>query len=152
MSSLVHADKRFAQLTVDELYAILRLRSEVFVVEQQCAYQELDGRDREPGTRHLWLSDPSAGSDDTIAAYLRVLVDSDAARIGRVVTDPRWRGQGLAAELMATVVATTVGPLVLDAQAHLEAWYSRFGFVAVGDRFVEDAIPHLPMRLERDTP
>ncbi|HYN92439.1 MAG TPA: GNAT family N-acetyltransferase, partial [Pilimelia sp.] len=79
----------FAELGAATLYALLRLRVDVFVVEQQCPYPELDGRDTEPGTRHLWLDGPGAAP----AAYLRLLADpGGVARIGRVAVAAAARG------------------------------------------------------------
>ena len=135
---MIH-DKAFAELTTKELYDILRLRSEVFVVEQECAYLDPDGRDDEPGTRHVWVGTP-------VDAYLRVLDDGAARRIGRVVTRPSARSVGLAAQLMKHVLAHVASPWTLDAQSYLTAWYARFGFVQSGPEFVEDGIPHTPMR------
>src|SRR4051812_10967700 len=85
----------FRDLDTTTLYAILKLRSDVFVVEQKCVYADLDGRDTEPGTRHVWLS-----RGDDMRAYLRILDDGDAERIGRVVTAAHARGEGLARRLM----------------------------------------------------
>lgn len=149
MSQLVVVDKTFAELDTGELYAILQLRCDVFVVEQACPYHELDGRDTEASTRHVWFEDRADAPDHPIAAYLRVLGDATATRIGRVVTDPAWRGSGLARRLVEHVLATTTGPVVLDAQSHLGDFYASFGFVAAGAVFIEDDIPHLPMRLDR---
>lgn len=133
-----------AELDVATVYALLRLRVDVFVVEQRCAYAELDGRDLDPGTLHLWLS----GDDGDVAAYVRVLGDADgSARIGRVCTAVAHRGAGLAERLVRAALDQVGGrPVVLDAQAHLEGWYARLGFVRSGDPFVEDGIPHVPMR------
>ena len=126
------------------LYEILRLRVDVFVVEQECPYPELDGRDLEPTARLLWSTD----DDARILATLRVLHDGDDRRIGRVATASSARGRGLAADLMRSAVVECDGRLVrLDAQAHLSGWYARFGFVVDGDEFLEDGIPHLPMTL-----
>ncbi len=132
-----------AELDPATLYKILRLRVDVFVVEQQCAYPELDGRDLEPAARQLWIED--AGE---VAATLRVLRDPDGtARIGRVATAATARGAGLAAELMHHALELIGdGAAVLDAQEHLEAWYGRFGFERSGPSYVEDGIPHVPMR------
>lgn len=138
-------DRRFAELDVATFHDLVRLRVDVFVVEQSCPYPELDGRDAEPATRHVWLAD-----DVGPTAYLRLLDDGAARRIGRVVTRPDVRGGGLAGLLVEHVLTTSTGPWVLDAQAHLAAWYGSHGFVADGARFVEDGIPHLPMR--RDEP
>lgn len=126
------------------LYEILRLRVDVFVVEQECPYPELDGRDLEPTARLLWSTD----DDARVLATLRVLHDGDDRRIGRVATASSARGRGLAADLMRSAVDECDGRLVrLDAQAHLSGWYARFGFVVDGDEFLEDGIPHLPMTL-----
>lgn len=130
------------QLTLVELYAVLTLRATVFVVEQECPYLDPDGRDVEPGTTHLWLAD-----DDDIAAYLRVLTEPDSTRIGRVVTDPVHRGQRLAARLLDEALTLATRPVVLDAQSHLVGLYVRHGFVVDGPEYLEDGIPHTPMRL-----
>ncbi len=132
----------FADLAAPELYALLRLRVDVFVVEQQCPYPELDGRDTEPGTEHLWFE-----RDGEVLAVLRVLDDGPSRAIGRVATAAGARGAGLAARLVEEVLATYgAGPLHLGAQAHLESWYERFGFRRSGEGYVEDGIPHVPMR------
>jgi ElaA protein len=135
---------RFNELDAPTLYALLRLRVDVFVVEQACPYPELDGRDTEPQTQHLWVQD--AG---TVVAYLRVLEDPAASRIGRVCVALEARGQGVAERLMQEALVRTTGPVVLDAQSHLANWYARLGFLVDGARFVEDGIPHVPMRLDR---
>jgi len=109
------------------------------VVEQACPYLDPDGRDLDAGTLHLWT--------DAFGAYLRLLDAGDEARIGRVVTAPEARGRGLAAALLARALELLAGrPAVLDAQAHLVGWYARHGFVPAGPGFVEDGIPHVPMR------
>jgi len=136
---------RFTDLDARTFHDLARLRVDVFVVEQACPYPELDGRDVEPGTLHLWI----AGEDGLPVAYLRVLDDAGTTRIGRVVTRVDCRHGGLAALLMAEALRLTTGPVVLDAQAHLQGWYERFGFVITGGRFVEDDIAHVPMRLAR---
>ncbi|MBO4210415.1 GNAT family N-acetyltransferase [Micromonospora echinofusca] len=138
----------FADLTVHTLHDLLRLRIDVFVVEQECPYPELDGRDVEPGTRHLWLE-----HDGRPVAYLRILADpGGVARIGRVVVAPVARGAGLAGRLL-TEALTLVGDrrCVLDAQSYLVDFYAGHGFVVDGEEFVEDGIPHRPMRREPGT-
>ena len=134
-----------AELDVPTLYALLRLRVDVFVVEQHCPYREIDGRDLEPGTRHLWLG-PSRAEP---LAYLRLLAEPDGAgRIGRVCTVVTARGAGLSALLMAAAL-DLIGertPCVLDAQSYLVGFYRRFGFAAGGEEYVEDGIAHVPMR------
>lgn len=131
----------FRDLDTTTLYGILKLRADVFVVEQDCVYGDLDGRDLEPGTRHLWFE-----RDGEIRAYLRVLSDHGAERIGRVVTARSARGAGLAGRLLTEALAVVGNrPSVLDAQAYLTGFYARFGFEATGPEYVEDGIPHVPM-------
>jgi ElaA protein len=131
----------FRDLEIGALYAILKLRIAVFVVEQHCAYPDLDGRDDEPGTRHLWVE-----RDGEIRAYLRILDDGDVQRIGRVVTAPDARGAGLAGRLVTEALAVIGNrPSVLDAQAQLTGFYARFGFTETGPAYLEDGIPHVPM-------
>ena len=135
---------RFAELTPFEVYALCRLRVDVFVVEQECPYPELDGRDLEPATVHLWFE--RAGE---IAATIRILDDGASRAIGRVATAAGARGQGLAARLIAEGIALCDGsPITLGAQAHLQGWYEQFGFRLSGPGYVEDGIPHVPMLLE----
>jgi len=135
---------RFADLTPFEVYALCRLRVDVFVVEQECPYPELDGRDIEPTTVHLWLE-----SEGEVAATIRVLDDGASRAIGRVATAAGFRRQGLAARLMAEGIALCDGfPVTLGAQAHLEGWYGQFGFRRSGPGYVEDGIPHVPMLRE----
>jgi ElaA protein len=131
----------FRDLDTTTLYALLKLRGDVFVVEQKCYYADLDGRDTEPGTRHVWIA-----RGDEIPAYLRILDDGDAQRIGRVVVAPAARGAGLAQRLM-TEALTVIGnrPSVLGAQAHLAGFYAAFGYEPTGPEYLEDGIPHLPM-------
>lgn len=132
----------FDDLDTRTAYDVWRLRQQVFVVEQDCAYPDLDGRDLEPATRHLLLDD-GAG----LVGYLRVLDDGEALRIGRVVLAPRSRGCGLADALMQAALAQCGDrTVVLDAQSPLQDWYASFGFVLSGPEFLEDAIAHVPMR------
>ncbi|RKN49130.1 GNAT family N-acetyltransferase [Micromonospora endolithica] len=133
----------FAELDTRTFHDLLRLRIDVFVVEQACPYPELDGRDVEPGTRHLWLA-----GDAGPLAYLRILADpGGVARIGRVVVAPAARGGGHAGRLMTAALAE-VGdrPCALEAQSHLVDFYARHGFTVTGPDYVEDGIPHTPMR------
>ncbi|MFC3505247.1 GNAT family N-acetyltransferase [Micromonospora krabiensis] len=135
----------FADLDTRTFHDLLKLRVDVFVVEQNCPYPELDGRDVEPGTRHLWLTDGGAP-----LAYLRILADpGGVARIGRVVVAPRARGGGHASRLMTEALAVVGdGPCVLEAQSYLVDFYARHGFTVSGAEYVEDGIPHTPMRRE----
>jgi predicted GNAT family N-acyltransferase/uncharacterized protein YndB with AHSA1/START domain len=151
-------------LDVATLYDVLVLRSAVFVVEQNCAYQDLDGRDLLEGTRHL------IGRQGTIAAYARILApeavpehglaargesspDLPTPRIGRVIVAPQARGQQLGRRVIERAVRSCEQhwpgqPIELGAQAHLVALYGSVGFAPVGGGFVEDGIPHQWMRRE----
>lgn len=128
-------------LTTAQLYEILALRAAVFVVEQDCPYLDLDGRDLLPDTRHLWVS-----GDEGIESYLRVLREGEHYRVGRVVTAGLARNRGLAAGLM-TAALEIVGDAdsVLDAQTYAQGFYAKFGYVPEGDEFDEDGIMHITM-------
>ena len=133
---------RFADLTPFELYGLCRLRVDVFVVEQECPYPELDGRDLEPATVHLWFE-----RDGEVLATIRVLDDGATKAIGRVSTARSARHEGLAGQLMVRGIELCGdAPITLGAQAYLEQWYERFGFRRSGPGYVEDGIPHVPMR------
>lgn len=130
------------------LYAVLKVRVDVFVLEQGSAYQELDGRDIEPGAVILW-----AEEDRQVLSTLRLLVEEDSRRIGRVATAPAGRGRGLGADLMRHAIRMSKGAkIVLDAQEHLEGWYQKFGFLRSGEPFWEDGISHVPMSLSPSSP
>lgn len=136
----------FAELDPLTLYRILQLRVSVFVVEQEAAYPEIDGRDIETGAELMWVED-----EGEVLATLRILHDAAAMRIGRVATAASARGRGLAADLMRAAIVRCGDiapgfPIDLDAKLHLEEWYGRFGFVRAGAEFAEDGIPHIPMR------
>lgn len=158
---------RPGELDAMTLYANLRLRVDVFVVEQECPYAELDGRDLEPGARWIWATD-----GDQVVATLRVLPEPPNAesavpraggtgsaipvaesavptvRIGRVATARKVRSAGVGGRLMRHALAD-IGAgvdVVLAAQSPLETWYHRFGFSRSGKEFFEDGIAHVPMR------
>ena len=139
--------KPWGELTTAELYSLLKLRTDVFFVEQRIDEEELDNRDLEPTVLHYWIAD-AAGT----AAYLRVLYDDtpehrDAHRvIGRVVTRADRRGEGLASQLMARVIEDFGGePMLLHAQEYIAPLYARHGFVAFGEVYQEAGIPHISM-------
>ena len=135
-------DRPLHDIPVERLYGILRLRAEVFVVEQAAAYLDLDGRDLEPTARQLWIE----AEDGAVVATARVLDDGHARRIGRIATDPAHRGQGLAGRLLEHFVASSSPPWRLDGQAYLVSWYEGFGFEVDGEEYADDdGIPHLPM-------
>ena len=139
--------KTWTELTTDELYAFLKLRTDVFYLEQKVDDEELDWRDAEDTTEHFWIAD-----SDGIASYLRVIVDAapqhrDARRLfGRVVTRADRRGEGLSSVLIAEVIAAFGHePMLLHSQDYIAPLYAKFGFEPFGDVFVEAGIPHLGM-------
>lgn len=135
-------EKTFDTLSPAQLYAIIALRQQVFVVEQRCVYQDADGADAQ--ARHLWAE--RAGS---IVAYLRIVpagVKFAEVSLGRIVTAPEVRGTGLGRELVRRGIAATRGvPLRIGAQAHLERFYRELGFQRASDVYDEDGIPHIEM-------
>lgn len=134
----------FADLDARTAYAVWRLRQDVFVVEQACAYPDLDGRDTEPATRHVLLED--AGDPPTLLGCARVVLEAGHAHLGRVVLAPQHRGRGLADLLLEAALAACGDRAVrLDAQTPLVGWYERHGFTAAGPEFSDDGIPHVPM-------
>lgn len=143
-----HWDK-LDDLTPRALYAMLKLRVDVFVVEQNCPYPEIDGKDYD--AFHLRILD-----GEELAASLRVLPpeqDGKPVKIGRVVVAADYRGYKLGQRLMkeAIAFAETRFPgiaMELGGQSHLQKFYGSFGFVAVSDEYLEDGIPHVDMRLE----
>jgi ElaA protein len=137
----------FAALSLPELYELLALRQRVFVVEQRCLFQDLDGRDQEAW--HLL----GRARDGALLAYARLLPPGSGAaeaRVGRVVTAPEARGTGLGWALMREALRRVArvwgpGPVRVGAQAHLERFYAGLGFVRQGAPYDEDGIPHLDM-------
>ena len=139
--------KSWGELTTDELYSIVKLRTDVFFVEQKVDEEELDNRDQEPGTRHYWISD-----DRGCAAYIRVLFNDqpehkDAQRvIGRVVVRADRRGEGLAQVLLARSLEEFGDKaMLLHAQEYVAPLYAKFGFEAFGDPYEEATITHISM-------
>ncbi len=132
--------RTFDALTNDELYALLRLRSEVFVVEQDCVFLDMDDLDQ--GALHLLGYD-----DQGLAACLRWYETDGGTKVGRVVTSPRVRGTGAGHAIMRRALER-VGDraTVVSAQAHLHDYYAAHGYVRYGDEFLEDDIPHIHMR------
>jgi len=131
------------------LYELLRRRVDVFVVEQHCAYAELDGRDLEPRTRHFWLG--GDGDPEPVLGCLRLLEEPGGRfRIGRLCTAPAARGRGLGRRLVEAAL-TEVGEAecLLDAQEHLASFYRGFGFGVVGPAYDWDGVAHVPMRRGR---
>jgi ElaA protein len=134
-----------AELDQAVLYGMLALRVEVFVVEQGCAYQELDGLDLEPSTVHFWFAPVEA--PHRVHGYLRLLANGRQMRIGRVCVARADRGAGLASKLMrAALLEVGIRPCVLSAQVHMSGWYAGFGFERAGEPYDDDGIDHVPMR------
>ena len=132
--------KHFTQLTTAELQKIYQLRVTVFVVEQQCPYQEVDAADL--SAYHIWLQE-----GEEILAYLRLLPPGTA--IGRVIAVRRRQGLGsriLAAGIQAAQDLLHADSLVLEAQTYARGLYEKAGFQAVSEEFLEDGIPHIRMR------
>lgn len=138
--------KHFNDLTTNELYELLKVREEVFVVEQTCPYQEIDGKDL--FSYHVFYKDNSG-----IQAYVRVLKpnpDSDKVSIGRVLTVKRGGGLGKKIMLEGIRVAKEkfdADKIYLDAQVYAKGFYERVGFEQISDVFLEDGIPHIKMLL-----
>lgn len=139
--------KSFDELTTTELYAILHLRNEVFVVEQQCPYQDLDYSDQKG--LHLMGTDEQG----RLLAYTRIFapgIKFEEASIGRVVTSPQARGKGAGRQLMEQSIAVLqarygVIPIRIGAQQYLQQFYASLGFAQTSDTYMEDGIPHIEM-------
>jgi len=138
--------KKFTELTGDELYAILRLRSEVFVVEQNCVFLDMDNRDHE--SYHL-----QGRAEGKLIAYVRILPPGLAYNepsIGRVVSSPSFRGKGAGIELMKNAIAETRSlfgnlDIMIGAQLYLKQFYENLGFNQCSDIYMEDEIEHIKM-------
>jgi ElaA protein len=140
--------KTFAELTPDELYAILRLRSEVFVVEQNCVFLDMDNKDQK--SHHLM-----GWRDGELLGYSRILcagISYVESSIGRVVTSPAARRLGVGRELLNKSIDTLYAlygkqPIRIGAQCYLTKFYESFGFVQKGEIYLEDGIEHIQMLL-----
>jgi ElaA protein len=128
------------------LYELLKLRVEVFVVEQAIPYPELDGRDLLAETRHFWLETPTGEVISTLRLMEEHPGGQKGFRIGRVCTKREARGSGHSTRLLQAALAE-VGdyPCRIDSQTYLVDMYARLGFVRDGEEFMQDGIPHVPM-------
>lgn len=139
--------KRFSELTRDELYEILQLRVAVFIVEQQCPYQEIDDKDKR--AYHIYLK-----QDNQIKAYLRVVdagVSFEEVSIGRVLTAERGKGFGTIIMREGIKVAKELlkaDKIKIGSQVYAQKMYEKFGFKPVSEEFLEDGIPHIQMVLD----
>ena len=144
-------DLHHSDLSVSQLYALLQLRCAVFVVEQNCSYQDIDGDDLEGENRHIlgW-------HNGTLVAYARILKSDDELQpvvIGRVIVSEALRGEKIGQQLMSKALESCTRrwpekPIYLGAQAHLQNFYGQFGFIPVTDIYEEDGIPHIGMARE----
>ncbi len=147
---LTYQLRTFSELSLNELYDILRLRQEVFIVEQNCPYLDADGKDQE--AHHVLGFDESR----ILQAYTRILAKGASyehyCSIGRVITSEQARGKRLGYPLMEASInfCQKLYPetsIKISAQAHLENFYSKLGFIPTGEKYLEDDIPHIGMTL-----
>lgn len=147
LQRLIFHQKTFQELTTDELYELLRARSEVFVVEQNCVYQDIDGDDKE--AIHLWLT-----LADKIVASARVCpagIHMKEISIGRVITTERGKGYGKQIMLHAIDAAKThfgAQQIDIEAQEYAKGFYESVGFKQSSDTFMLDRIPHIKMTMK----
>lgn len=140
-------EKTFEQLTTSDLHQIYQARLVVFVVEQACAYQDVDHHDRT--ATHLWYE-----NDGHLVAYCRLIPQAKLIKLGRVLVMPNWRGQGLGQDLVAKALSICDRkfpdlPVFAQAQTHLTDFYAQFGFKPQTESYLEDGIPHTDMLLKR---
>ena len=138
--------KSFKELASIELYEILKLRAEVFVIEQDCNYLDPDGQDY--NAYHLYDK-----KDDQIVSYARLYESKEYCHIGRVLTSKSVRREGYGIHLMNEAIkhCKLLYPnkdIVISAQEYLLKFYGDFGFVAEGERYFEDNLPHFKMRIK----
>lgn len=137
-------DELIGEVPPASLYRLLQLRSQVFVVEQDCVFLDLDGRDLDGSCRLLWIED----DDGAVLATARLIDEGDRRHIGRIVTALEARGGGHAGRLLQHALDTSDPPWAMEAQARLARWYETFGFVVSGAEYLDDGILHVPMRRE----
>ena len=148
MNTTLH-QKRFPELTVDELYELLRIRAEVFVVEQDCVHQDLDGDDQT--AIHLWLTTPTESGEEKVVAICRVCpagTHMAQISIGRVITTERGKGYGKQVMLHAIEAARkyfSAEIIDIEAQEYARGFYEGVGFRQSSDVFMLDGIPHIKM-------
>jgi len=145
--TFVHQVKSFQELSVEEFHDIIALRIQIFIIEQNCPYQEVDGKDKL--AYHLFFKNEK----NEVIAVTRILpqgISYDEVAIGRVVVNDNYRGTGLGNQLMSDsmkFVKEKFGdvPVRLSAQKHLEKYYGNHGFESTGNEYLEDGIPHVEM-------
>lgn len=143
---LIYILKPFSDLTLEELYELLRLRSEIFVVEQTCIYQDIDRLDYD------YFHVLGKNENDQLISYARVSPsdENENVKIGRVVVDNNFRGRDLGKQLMErtmelVVESFNVKSFSLSGQYHLKKFYNDLGFIEKGEQYLEDGIPHIYM-------
>lgn len=142
----------FNKLSLNKLYQSLQLRAEIFVVEQDCVYNDLDGNDEH--AHHLMVTD-----NNTVVAYARILPPGSRlkeASIGRLVVNKDYRFKGIAREIMQKAASWAfakwkISCIQISAQKYLKAFYGSLGYQIISDEYLEDGIPHLKMELQADT-
>lgn len=146
--SVMYIVKSYDELSKDELLAILRARVDVFVVEQNCPYPEIDDVDNDELTQHVFLF-----REQQLAAYARCYKKNEQySAFGRVLVAQQFRGEGLATKLVQMAIDTCLEhwpdkAIMIGAQCYLTGFYQQFGFENVGDDYLEDGIPHQDMCL-----
>lgn len=140
--------KSFYELNIDELYEILKLRAEVFIIEQNCIYPDIDDKDKH--SLHVFLKE-----QDEIVAYLRVIekgISFDEVSIGRVIAKYRRQGLGtlvLKVGIQAAKEIYQAEKIIIEAQTYAKTFYEKQGFIQTSDEFLEDGIPHIQMTLAK---
>ncbi|MEN8816548.1 MAG: GNAT family N-acetyltransferase [Nonlabens sp.] len=140
--------KSFSDFDIEELYKVLQLRTAVFVVEQDCVYQDMDGKDQ--NATHIL-----GYEKDQLLAYTRFFKPGDyfeQSSIGRVVVSPQHRGKSYGQEIMKASIAfakaENLPSIRISAQCYLDKFYTDLGFISTGEKYLEDGIPHQAMVLE----
>ncbi|MFT6988963.1 MAG: ElaA protein [Paraglaciecola sp.] len=139
----------FTDLSTTQLYEILHLRSEVFVVEQRCVYQDLDHKDTKSGVQHLMML-----NDHQLLGYARLLpsqISYDTSSIGRIIISPKARDKGLGRVLIQDAMDRTFAlwpniGITIGAQSHLSNMYQSLGFKEISEHYLEDGILHVDMQ------
>lgn len=138
--------KEFNELSNTELYKILRLRNDIFIVEQKCPYDDIDGKDIK--CLHLFLEDK-----DKVLGYLRIIpkgISFSQPSIGRVLVRKEYRGKGIARDMMLKAIqfikkSWNEKEIKISAQVYLKEFYKGLGFISVSDTYLDDGIPHVDM-------